>query len=216
MPARPMRITHVSIVHKPLDTRIFHKQCRALASAGYDVHLLVGGPPEREVHGVRLHPLAADGLRPPARQQWTRLFRAAMHMWRLRSSIFHLHDPHLIPLGLLFKLVGSQVVYDVHEDYPAHARSKLHGRPVRARLKALMWRMLEWAAARTLDGFVCASPALVGRFPPERTVVVRNLPVHREFAIAAADESIPPYRHRPNRVVYTGYMHAIRGLWDLM
>src|SRR5204862_3860166 len=70
-------------------------------------------------------------------------------------------------------------------------------------------------AARTLDGFVCASPTLAERFPPGRTVVVRNLPVHRDFAIAAADALALPYRERPNRVVYTGYMHEIRGLWDL-
>jgi glycosyltransferase involved in cell wall biosynthesis len=210
-----MRVTHISIVHKPLDTRIFRKQCRALVAAGHEVHLVVGGPPAQQLQGVRLHRISLDSGRPPARQQWARFLRAAGHALRLRPSIYHLHDPHLIPLGVLLKLFGCAVVYDVHEDYPGHARSKLHARPVRGRVKAGMWRVLERVAARTLDRFVCASPALTQGFPPARTVVVRNLPIHRDFAIAAADDSVLPYRARPNRVVYTGYMHEIRGLWDL-
>jgi glycosyltransferase involved in cell wall biosynthesis len=199
-----MRVTHISIVHKPLDTRIFRKQCRALADAGHEVHL-----------GIRMHAISEDHARPPARRQWRRMSRAAVHAVRLRPSIYHLHDPHLIPLGLLLKLLGCPVVYDVHEDYPAHARSKLLRRPLRGWLKGLMWRVLERLAARTLDGFVCASPALAQPFPGTRTVVVRNLPIHRDFAIAAAGESVLPYRERPHRVIYTGYMHEIRGFWDL-
>jgi len=31
-----MRVTHISIIHKALDQRIFRKQCRALAAAGYE------------------------------------------------------------------------------------------------------------------------------------------------------------------------------------
>jgi glycosyltransferase involved in cell wall biosynthesis len=211
-----MRVTHISIVHKPLDTRIFRKQCRALAAAGYEVNLVVGAPPAEQLEGVRMHAISRDFTRPPARHQGGRLLRAAAHAFRLRPSIFHLHDPHLIPLGMLLKLGGARVVYDVHEDYPAHARSKLVGRPVRGRLKAIMWWLLERVAARTLDGFVCASPALAQPFPAARTIVVRNLPIHRDFAIAAAQDSVLPYGERPHLVVYTGYMHEIRGFWDLV
>ena len=132
-----MRITHISIIHRPLDGRIFAKQCRALAAAGHDVHLIVGGAPEDEIDGVHFHTIA-DADRPPARRQLSRFLRASVWAFRLRLSTFHLHDPHLIPLGVLLKLAGSRVVYDVHEDYPAHARTKLVGHPVRGWIKARM------------------------------------------------------------------------------
>ena len=33
----PKRIVHLSTVHSPHDPRIYHKQCRTLAKAGFDV-----------------------------------------------------------------------------------------------------------------------------------------------------------------------------------
>jgi glycosyltransferase involved in cell wall biosynthesis len=209
-----MRITHISIIHRPLDTRIFGKQCRALAAAGYDVHL-VGAGPAAEIDGVVLHSVADDERRPPASRQWIRQWRAARWAFRLRPSVFHLHDPHLIPLGLLLKLGGARVVYDVHEDYPAHARTKLHGHPHRARLKAFTWRVLEGIARRALDEFVCASPALASGFPRERTIVVGNFPLNGAFAPASANGSSRPYRERGNTLVYTGAITEVRGFREM-
>jgi glycosyltransferase involved in cell wall biosynthesis len=211
-----MRITHISIIHRTFDSRIFAKQCTALAAAGHEVHLVVGGAPDDEIDGVRLHTIARDGGRPPARRQLARLLRAALWAFRLRPSTFHLHDPHLIPLGLLLKLGGSRVVYDVHENYPAHALTKLAGHPVRAWVKARMWGALEWVAARTMDHFVCTSPAVATRFPSERTVVVRNFPVHTSFARASANGVFRPYAERPNTVLFHGVMSDVRGGWDLL
>jgi glycosyltransferase involved in cell wall biosynthesis len=210
-----MRVTHISIIHKPLDTRIFGKQCSALAEAGYDVHLVAGAPEAGEVGGVHLHAIASDNARPPVRHQLGRFLRAARWAIRLRPSIYHLHDPHLIPLGLLLKLSGSRVVYDVHEDYPGHARCKHFARPLLGRLKALVWRALESVARRGLNGFVCASPALAAEFPDARTVVVGNLPRHREFARVAAELAPRPYRERPNALAFTGYLREIRCFWEI-
>jgi glycosyltransferase involved in cell wall biosynthesis len=205
-----MRVTHISIIHRPRDPRIFHKECQALVAAGYDVHLVVGGPTAAEVDGVRLHSIADDGGRPPARRQGLRLLRAARFAFALRPSVYHLHDPHLIPLGVLLKLAGARVVYDVHENYPDHARGKLRAHPLRGQIKALMWVALEWLARRTMDGFVCASPALARRFPAARTVVVHNFPRHREFEPAG-----PSYGERTNTLVYAGVIREMRGFWQI-
>ena len=148
-----MRVTHISILHRALDTRIFAKQCRALAAAGYEVHLVAGGPSTSERDGVHLHSIADTDARPPARRQVKRLVRATSAAFSLRPSLYHLHDPHLIPLGLVLKLCGARVVYDVHEDYPAHARTKLADRPLRGSLKALMWGAGEQLARHALDAF---------------------------------------------------------------
>jgi glycosyltransferase involved in cell wall biosynthesis len=210
-----MRLTHISIIHKPLDTRVFHKECRVLARAGYEVHLVVGGAPSAQVEGVHLHPISDTIARPQARRQIALMLRAARTAFRLRPSVYHLHDPHLIPLGVALKLAGADVIYDVHEDYPAHARTKLRHRPARARLKAAMWGALERLARSWFDGFVCASPSLAEKFPSARTVVVSNLPLHREFA-SQSNGSTLPYRHRPNTVIYTGNISRIRGFWELV
>lgn len=211
-----MRITHVSIIHRPLDPRIFEKQCRSLAAAGHEVHLVVPAPPKERIDGVQLHSVARESDRPRARDQWTRQWRAWRWAFRLRPSVFHLHDPHLIPLGAALRLRGSSVVYDVHEDYPAHALTKLAARPVRKRLKALMWRGLEWLARRTASAFVCTSPAVAERFPASRTTVIGNFPLLDHFEHGRANGSYRPYAARSNRMVYTGQISEVRALREML
>ncbi len=210
-----MRLTHLSIIHPPLDTRVFHKECRTLARAGYEVHLVVGGPPRAQIDGVHLHSLRDRIARPPAREQLVLLIRTAVWAFRLRPSIYHLHDPHLIPLGVVLKLAGARVVYDVHEDYPAHARTKLSQRPLKARLKALMWSALELVARRRFDAFVCASATVAEKFPSPQTRVVSNLPLHREFA-AACNGAALAYGERPNKVIYAGSIRRVRCFWEMV
>lgn len=205
-----MRITHITIIHPPGEPRILHKQCRTLAEAGHEVHL-VGWGPSRELEGVFRHSLGRYTRRPTVRDQLPSLVRAAIHAVRLWPSAYHLHDPHLIPLGLLLKLAGARVIYDVHEDYQAHVRTKLFDRPVRARAKAFGWRVIEALARRTFDRFVCASPALAQSFPSARTIVVGNFPNLREFG----DTRALPYRERPNTLVANGYLTEVRCFWEI-
>ncbi len=209
-----MRVAHLSIIHKPLDTRVFRKQCRALAADGYEVHLVVGGAPERAVEGVHLHSIAATDARPALRDQLPRLWRTARVAFALRASVYHLHDPHLIWLGVILKRRGAQVIYDVHEDYPAKARTEHADRRVHRALKALTWSTLERIARRALDAFVCASPAIAAKFPADRTVVVGNLPLHREFA-APRNGSACPYRERTNTLLYVGSLTKTRGFFEI-
>src|SRR5207248_4612384 len=112
------------------------------------------------------------------------------------------------------KVFGARVVYDVHEDYPAKARTELANHPLRGALKAFMWSVLERLARRALDAFVCASPALAAKFPGALAVVVRNLPLQGEFA--SAENGAPcPYPERPNTVVYAGSISRVRGFWEM-
>ena len=104
-------------------------------------------------------------------------------------------------------------MYDVHEDYPAHARTKLAGHAVRGWLKASMWMALEGLARRTFDDFVCVSPALAARFPPASTVVVGNFPLHRRFAAPGGNGS---YADRHNRLIYTGAISEVRGFREMV
>lgn len=205
----PYRIVHLTSVHAPADTRIFHRQCRSLAAAGFAVTLIAAA--DTPAPGV---PVRQDGVlirtvpRPRHRgQRFTRTFAAILAAaWRERADLYHFHDPELIPAGILLRLLGRTVVYDIHEDVPQQILSKgWIPRPLR-HLTALLVRGWEAVAALSLSGFVAAWPAIAPRFPAARTVVVGNFPARDELTPA----SPVPYQDRPQDVAYVGGISRIR------
>ena len=204
-----MRIAHVTISHGPDDVRIFHKECRSLAKAGHEVHLLVPGPVPEPVDGVRFHALPSVG---GSSAYFWRVWRRSPAIFRtaraVDADVYHLPDPALIPVALLLARKGARIVYDAHEDRPRQARTKYGaaGRPVVGHVSSLLWRVLEGIGRRRFDRFIAVTPDIARTYPAERTTVVANFPRLEEFAPAAAR----PYAGRRNVVVYSGALHRHR------
>jgi len=119
-PATP-RVAFLSLTHPFDDTRVLHKEARALAQAGYDVvHLAPdsGRAAPREMYGVRiaLYP-APSGL--------ARRLRRFVRLWRLarteRADVLHGNEVESWLAALLIKLERprTRVIFDVHEHYPS-------------------------------------------------------------------------------------------------
>ncbi|WP_119072841.1 glycosyltransferase [Aggregatilinea lenta] len=166
----------LTTVHDPFDSRVFHKQARSLARAGYAVILIGQGAPDRTIDGVRLQPFPA---KPPARQAWRRWLRLPQ-MWqrarRERADAYLLHDPELTPVGLILKLGGRCVVYDVHEHVPYQILDKAW---IPARLRkpvAWLYDYYERAIVGRFDAIVVAFEQIAARFPRAHPVIIRNVP----------------------------------------
>lgn len=198
-----MRVAHLTSLHLPDDVRIFFKECRSLARAGYEVHLVApeGG---RTRDGVIFH-----GFEPPGGLRPLRIVHRLWCVWRtarrIRADLYHFHEPELVPVALLLKQTGSRIVYDVHEDHPS---TQIY-EPYRFG-KRIGFRLLEALARRKCDGFVAATPAIAKAFPPERTVEVRNLPLLEKLA------SRPPATNGHPNVVYVGGLTYPRGLREMV
>jgi glycosyltransferase involved in cell wall biosynthesis len=106
-----MKIFHVTSVHPPFDVRIFHKECRTLAQAGYDVTLLAQTDGREK---------AIDGVRVIGLPRIARRYRRP-HLWRLivgevkrlKPDVVHLHDPELLLIVPFLR--SARLVYDCHE-----------------------------------------------------------------------------------------------------
>ncbi len=198
-------VLHLSSAHPPFDTRVFLKECRTLARAGYDVTLAVPDAPSGSYDGVRLRPVTR------ARSRLERFTRTQHELWRIATSsdaaIVHFHDPDLLPLGVLLARRGRTVVYDSHEDVVRLLADRVWiPRPLR-RVAAIVTGVLERSLARRVTLIVSAEPGGASRFPVERTVVVQNFPLLEEFDSIGLDD----YATRDPVVFYVGDITRARG-----
>jgi glycosyltransferase involved in cell wall biosynthesis len=198
-PADRIEVVHLTSAHRADDARIFWKECLSLSQAGYRVSLVV---PEERAARRRLH--AVDIVAVKRRSgRLARMLASAVAVaaagLRQRAAIYHFHDPELIPAGLVLRLLGKRVIYDVHEDLPRDILFKswiplFLRRPIAGCATAL-----EWVAGRALSGIVAATPTIARRFPDNRTALVQNFAQLSEFA---GETALP--RSQRRGVAYVG------------
>ena len=204
------RIVHLSTVHHDWDNRITNKECRALAEAGLDVHLIISAPEKRVTHGVHVHAIRKRGRL--GKLVWSQV-EAWQVLRRVRADLLHVHDPELIPLALVWRLLRRRpVVYDAHEDLVKQLATKTYLRRGPASLLARpVARLLIGLADRGCDGIVTATAPIAATFSPLRrgrprpVQVVRNLPWGSDFEVVDAGQNEPI-------AVYTGDISEGRGI----
>ena len=122
---KKIKVCHMSSAHIGLDVRIFYKQCISL-SKNYDVSLVICAS-DKEVHFAKENNINLIQLKQPSSRvnrmfiQSFKCFRSAL---KTNSKIYHFHDPELIPYGIILRLLGKRVIYDVHEDLPEDIMGK--------------------------------------------------------------------------------------------
>jgi glycosyltransferase involved in cell wall biosynthesis len=209
---RSRTVVHLTSVHDHWDHRIFSKECRTLADAGYSVTLIAPKDVDTVIDGIRIHavPLPKNRVERMTRTM-RRVYQAALQE---DADLYHFHDPELIFVGLMLKLRGKRVVYDVHEDM---VRTMLRKGwlpvPLRLMRPALAWAVgvLEGMAVRLFDSAVLVIPMRDRGFPPNKSVLVRNFPFTEQFTSSGS-----PYHSRPPLVAYVGGVSLSRGASDMV
>jgi glycosyltransferase involved in cell wall biosynthesis len=211
------RVAHVTSVHDALDGRIFSRECRTLARAGYDV--VIVAPADTSIARNHRADSAVDGVQirtvGTPRNRIERLFvtgsrviRAAL---RERADIYHLHDPELLPGGLLLRLLGKRVIYDAHEDVPKDVADKRYiPRPLRRPLARLAG-IVSQACTRAFNATVIAVPS-IARSVSGRRVVVHNYPVLDDLVRTPAKR----WGSRSRAAIYAGFISERRGLYEMI
>jgi len=209
-----VRVAHLTSAHARSDVRIFLKECRSLAAAGFEVFLIVAdgqGPALVDgVHVVDVGP-RSGGRASRALLTAARVFAAAQH---LRADICHFHDPELLPWGLLLRLSGAKVVYDAHE-HVAHDILTKHYLPLPGALLrplSLVVGRCELLGARGLDAIVAATPEILERFRrlPALSEGIYNFPLGEELLRSGGWDS------RRLQACYIGGISINRGVREIV
>ncbi|MDN6762474.1 MAG: glycosyltransferase [Acidipropionibacterium jensenii] len=197
------RIVHLSTVHNGHDNRVFNKEARAVAAAGYDFHLVISA--ERDglddgVPVVALHRTGGRVLRMLAGQP-----EAWRALSRLRPQLLQIHDPELIPMALLWgRSHRCKVIYDAHEDLVGQVDTKPYLNRLTRPLVRCTARILVGLADRGADSIVAATETVAAGFGNSRTVVVHNYPWLANFTVDPAPVA--------GRLVYAGDLSQERRL----
>lgn len=179
------KIAHLTSVHTPFDTRIFHKECKTLVGAGYNVVLVVPHDRDETVDGVRIRSV------PQPRNRLERMVRTVRHVYRMAiaedADLYHFHDPELLPVGFLLQRRGKPVVYDMHEDNVTAIRQKPY---LPRAVRPLLASLLDTVEKRLSRSFhvVLAERYYARRYPGQTTVL--NYPVRSSLLATARERPI--------------------------
>jgi glycosyltransferase involved in cell wall biosynthesis len=206
----PPRVAHLTSAHSTDDSRIWVRECRTLASAGFNVTIVGPGGSSGNIDGVEIRTVPSVSSR--LRRMTITVWRVFMGALLSRASICHLHDPELIPVALVLKLLGRRIIYDVHEDLPATILDKAWIWSYIRRAVARLAAGIEFTTRLYVDAFVTATPHIARRFPRGRTYIVQNFPLAEELAASSGRT----YCERSLKVAYLGGMIGIRGVHELV
>ena len=196
-------VVHLTTVHDPFDSRVFHRECKTLTAAGYDVALLAPGKDDFIVDGIEV--VGLPGCDNRILRMSLGVGRTLLKALGRRADLYHFHDPELIPAGLLLRLLGKRVIYDIHEDN----RTALEEREyLPAPLRELTARLLSWVEEGSSRHFhlVLAERYYAERFPRGQAVLnYARFPELDQDRLRARPRAGHP------RLIYTGNVKPYRG-----
>lgn len=207
-----MRICHLTSVHDHTDIRIFIKECRSLALAGYEVHFVVPEAPDTNIDGVQIH-----GIVKEAGSRLKRMTATVNGVLKkgleIDADVYHFHDPELIPVGLQLKRKGKKVIYDVHEDVPRQILTKNWIPKAFRKVISKSFELLENFAAKRFDFIITATPYILERFLTLgcRAQDIKNYPLLNELKMEDCNWS-----EKEDTVCYMGGISVIRGIREMV
>ncbi|MBU8921205.1 MAG: glycosyltransferase [Bacteroidales bacterium] len=208
--SKQMRVCHVTTVHPPFDTRIFHKQCRSLASAGHDVHLVAQHSCDEIVDSVQIWGLPTAPNRLLRILIWPWLAIKRILTLEPRPEIVHFHDPELLIYLSWLRLLGFRVVYDVHENVAGSLRNKHYLPSLVGRMVANIFSLIERVGLVAGLPTVHVMDTIAEQYPVPR-YLVRNLP--NRSLVSEAERAITS---SPWRLAYLGAITENRGAMTML
>ena len=218
-----MRIVIFTSAHAANDIRIYEKQIRSLLNLGYEVFYYTNscyhnaGVYECSKNLIsensNLHVSFNDNY--DENKRYKRFILSLLLLKKIykKGDIYHFHDPDLIPTGLILKLLGKKVIYDVHEDYVETILSKEYIKPRYRLIVSTLFSWLEKFASRRFDAVITATQKIADRFinyGVGSVFTINNYPFINELS------SSNFFCNKDDIILYAGGITPNRGISQLI
>ncbi len=201
------KICILTSVHPVFDTRIFHKEAKTLARAGYEVTLIAQHDKNEIVDNIRIIAL------PKLKNRFERFFKLDYLTYKKalqqKADIYHFHDPELLPWMLkLKKKTGTKIIYDVHEDVAKQILSKYWIPKIFRKLIANIFDKYEKWAVKKMNYIITATPDIKNNFEVNNVIDIRNYPIITNFKNTKNKKQEKKY----TELIYVGGLSKMRGI----
>lgn len=212
-----IKVCILTTVHPAFDVRIFYKEAKTLVQAGYNVALIAQHNKDEIVDGVNIIAL------PKAKNRFMRIFGLSWRVFYLAlrqlADVYHFHDPELIIMGIILKLFGKKVIYDMHELVYFQIKDK-YWLKFRIIKKLMQWIYLlfEMLSIKYFDQLILAEDGYKSYFTQryknfKRYTIIRNFPT---VSLIKSAELINNGAKQNPTIIYAGVLTRTRGIKEII
>lgn len=171
-----MKITHLTSVHPRYDTRIFYKHCIYGVKSGFEVTLLVNDTFEAEtIENVRI--LSTNKkFKSKSSRIFDSILKFPIKAISVHSDVYVIHDPELIPCGIVLKMLRNKIIFDIHEDYYLVL---LNHKRIFSKFIGYLYKFLSNRFVKNIDGIFVVNYNLYSQYVniSKRILLVPNYPI---------------------------------------
>lgn len=202
------KVCVMTTVHHPYDGRIYHKQCRSIKKAGYDVQLIAPEPDEFEANDIPLITIAKTDSRIKRLFNTFKVFRIAR---KTGADLYHFHDPELMLTGVALRLFTRKpVIYDIHEHYPYFIMDKDYLPKILRVPIRMTYELMEKMLLPCLSGVIYTNSLIGKRYKKYKSCLIANYPPKELFPE-------PQFELKDHHLfLYLGYATDVRGVKEII
>ncbi|WP_272030375.1 glycosyltransferase [Oceanobacillus kimchii] len=197
------RVVQLTTVHHPYDPRIYHKECKSLQKAGFEVFLLAKEDKNSERKEEPIKHIKLKSYTSRLKRMTIGALAAYKQAKKLNADVYHFHDPELLPIGWLLKNKNNHVIYDIHEDYITSIMQKDYvSRPIR-KLIAFTYKTMERFFSKNME--LCLAEKYYQDIYPTGKCILNYPTINQKFSEHKRTGT------SENKLLYTGNVTLDRG-----
>jgi len=206
-----VKVVHLTTVHPPFDTRIFHKECITLSKAGFNITLITQNDNSDVIQGINIISI------PKVKSRFHRIFLLSWQTYKkakeVNADLYHFHDPELLLIGfLLKKFTKKKVIYDVHEDVYEQILTKYWIPMWLRRIISKTFNIIEKNIAKSFDAIVVATEGIAEKFKNLHHLVIHN---YADISMLPDKKQIKCWE-KIDKLIYAGAISKIRGIFEMV